>query len=110
MILEDEVDAAADHARYVLRPGDVFWTGLGCACSRLLQHERQQRALARDTGHTTAWLGDYGETAVRTCSACVPGSTFRITFATTPSGSMTKVDRSIPMYTSPSRLFSTHTP
>ena len=30
MILEGEVEAEADGERYVLRPGDAFWTGVGC--------------------------------------------------------------------------------
>lgn len=30
VILEGEVEAVADHARYLLRTGDVFWTGVGC--------------------------------------------------------------------------------
>jgi quercetin dioxygenase-like cupin family protein len=29
-MLEGEVDAVADDERYTLRPGDVFWTGVGC--------------------------------------------------------------------------------
>ena len=29
-MLEGEVDVVADGARYTLRPGDVFWTGVGC--------------------------------------------------------------------------------
>ena len=30
LILEGEVEAAADNQNYVLRAGDVFWTGVGC--------------------------------------------------------------------------------
>jgi quercetin dioxygenase-like cupin family protein len=30
VILEGEVEAEADDERYVLRPGDAFWTGVGC--------------------------------------------------------------------------------
>lgn len=30
VILHGEVEAWADDARYVLRPGDAFWTGVGC--------------------------------------------------------------------------------
>jgi quercetin dioxygenase-like cupin family protein len=30
VILEGEVEAEADGERYVLRPGDVFWAGVGC--------------------------------------------------------------------------------
>jgi quercetin dioxygenase-like cupin family protein len=30
VMLEGEVDVVADGARYTLRPGDVFWTGVGC--------------------------------------------------------------------------------
>jgi len=29
-MLEGEVDAEADGERFTLRPGDVFWTGVGC--------------------------------------------------------------------------------
>jgi quercetin dioxygenase-like cupin family protein len=29
-LLEGEVDVVADDTRYTLRPGDVFWTGVGC--------------------------------------------------------------------------------
>jgi quercetin dioxygenase-like cupin family protein len=29
-ILEGEVEAMADDEHFVLRPGDVFWTGVGC--------------------------------------------------------------------------------
>ena len=29
-MLEGEVDVVADGDRYTLRPGDVFWTGVGC--------------------------------------------------------------------------------
>jgi quercetin dioxygenase-like cupin family protein len=30
VMLDGEVDVVADGARYTLRPGDVFWTGVGC--------------------------------------------------------------------------------
>jgi quercetin dioxygenase-like cupin family protein len=30
VMLEGEVDVVADGNRYTLRPGDVFWTGVGC--------------------------------------------------------------------------------
>jgi quercetin dioxygenase-like cupin family protein len=30
VMLEGEVDVVADQSRYTLRPGDVFWTGVGC--------------------------------------------------------------------------------
>ena len=30
VMLEGEVDVVADGDRYTLRPGDVFWTGVGC--------------------------------------------------------------------------------
>jgi quercetin dioxygenase-like cupin family protein len=30
VMLEGEVDVVADGARYTLRPGDVFWTAVGC--------------------------------------------------------------------------------
>ncbi len=29
-ILEGEIEAVADDRQYLLRPGDVFWTGVGC--------------------------------------------------------------------------------
>jgi quercetin dioxygenase-like cupin family protein len=29
-VLEGEVEATADDRRYLLRPGDLFWTGVGC--------------------------------------------------------------------------------
>jgi quercetin dioxygenase-like cupin family protein len=29
-MLEGEIDAVADGERYTLRPGDLFWTGVGC--------------------------------------------------------------------------------
>ena len=29
-MLDGEVDVVADGERYTLRPGDVFWTGVGC--------------------------------------------------------------------------------
>jgi quercetin dioxygenase-like cupin family protein len=29
-MLAGEIDVVADGARYTLRPGDVFWTGVGC--------------------------------------------------------------------------------
>jgi quercetin dioxygenase-like cupin family protein len=29
-MLEGEVEVVADDVRYTLRPGDVFWTGVGC--------------------------------------------------------------------------------
>jgi uncharacterized cupin superfamily protein len=29
-MLEGEVDVVADGDRYTLRPGDVFWTAVGC--------------------------------------------------------------------------------
>jgi uncharacterized cupin superfamily protein len=28
-IIHGEVDAVADRKRYLLKPGDVFWTGIG---------------------------------------------------------------------------------
>jgi quercetin dioxygenase-like cupin family protein len=30
VMLDGEVVVVADDARYTLRPGDVFWTGVGC--------------------------------------------------------------------------------
>ena len=29
-MLAGEIDVVADGIRYTLRPGDVFWTGVGC--------------------------------------------------------------------------------
>ena len=40
-----------------------------------------------------------------TSSACVFGSTFRITLATVPSAPITNVERSTPMYCLPAKLF-----
>jgi quercetin dioxygenase-like cupin family protein len=44
-MLEGEVDVVADGDRYTLRPGDVFWTGVGCIHAF---HETQ--------GGTVKWL------------------------------------------------------
>ena len=48
--------------------------------------------------------------AARTSSAWSAGFTFRMTFFTFPSTSMTKVERSMPMYDLPYMLFSTQVP
>jgi len=44
-MLEGEVDVVADDARYTLRPGDVFWTGVGCI-----------HAFYETAGNTVLWL------------------------------------------------------
>ena len=48
--------------------------------------------------------------AARTSSACVSGFTWRISLATLPSASITKVERSTPMYVLPAYVFSPQTP
>ena len=45
VMLQGEVDVVADGERYTLRPGDVFWTGVGL-------HPR----VLRDPGGTVKWL------------------------------------------------------
>jgi quercetin dioxygenase-like cupin family protein len=44
-MLDGEVDVVADGARYTLRPGDVFWTGVGCI-----------HAFYETRGGTVLWL------------------------------------------------------
>ena len=44
-MLEGEVDVVADGDRYTLRPGDVFWTGVGCI-----------HAFYETKGGTVQWL------------------------------------------------------
>jgi quercetin dioxygenase-like cupin family protein len=44
-ILDGEVEAVADNERYVLRPGDLFWTGVGCI-----------HAFYNTSGRTVRWL------------------------------------------------------
>jgi quercetin dioxygenase-like cupin family protein len=44
-MLEGEVDVVADGDRYTLRPGDVFWTGVGCV-----------HAFYETRGGTVKWL------------------------------------------------------
>jgi quercetin dioxygenase-like cupin family protein len=44
-ILEGEVEAMADNERYVLGPGDLFWTGVGCI-----------HAFYNTSGRTVRWL------------------------------------------------------
>ena len=44
-MLEGEVDVVADDVRYTLRPGDVFWTGVGCI-----------HAFYETKGKTVKWL------------------------------------------------------
>jgi quercetin dioxygenase-like cupin family protein len=45
VMLEGEVDVVADGTRYTLRPGDVFWTGVGCI-----------HAFYETRGNTVLWL------------------------------------------------------
>jgi quercetin dioxygenase-like cupin family protein len=45
VMLEGEVDVVADGDRYTLRPGDVFWTGVGCI-----------HAFYEVSGNTVRWL------------------------------------------------------
>ncbi len=45
VMLEGEVDVVADGDRYTLRPGDVFWTGVGCI-----------HAFYEVAGSTVKWL------------------------------------------------------
>jgi quercetin dioxygenase-like cupin family protein len=45
VMLEGEVDVVADDERYRLRPGDVFWTGVGCI-----------HAFYETAGNTVLWL------------------------------------------------------
>ena len=44
-MLEGEVEVVADGERYTLRPGDVFWTGVGCI-----------HAFYETKGNTVLWL------------------------------------------------------
>jgi quercetin dioxygenase-like cupin family protein len=44
-VLDGEVDVLADGDRYTLRPGDVFWTGVGCV-----------HAFYETQGKTVQWL------------------------------------------------------
>jgi quercetin dioxygenase-like cupin family protein len=44
-MLDGEVEVVADGARYTLRPGDVFWTGVGCI-----------HAFYETKGNTVLWL------------------------------------------------------
>ena len=48
-MLEGEVDVVADGERYTLRPGDVFWTGVGCIHA-FYETAGQDGAVARDVG------------------------------------------------------------
>jgi quercetin dioxygenase-like cupin family protein len=45
VMLDGEVDVVADGTRYTLRPGDVFWTGVGCI-----------HAFYETVGNTVLWL------------------------------------------------------
>ena len=52
-MLEGEIDVVADGDRYTLRPGDFFWTAVGCvAC--VLRGAGRSCALARDVGTGTS--------------------------------------------------------
>ena len=62
-------------------------------------------AIAVDAAHRP-----YEPSAANTLSACVSGLTFRITFTTVPSASITNGERSTPMYFFPYVDFSTQTP
>jgi quercetin dioxygenase-like cupin family protein len=44
-ILDGEVEAVADDQRYTLKPGDLFWTGVGCI-----------HAFYNTSGRTVRWL------------------------------------------------------
>ena len=44
-MLDGEVEVVADGERYTLRPGDVFWTGVGCI-----------HAFYETKGNTVLWL------------------------------------------------------
>ena len=46
-LLEGEVEAEADGERYVLRAGDLFWTGVGCV--HAFYNRTAARPLAGDT-------------------------------------------------------------
>jgi quercetin dioxygenase-like cupin family protein len=45
VMLEGEVEVVADDNRYTLRPGDIFWTGVGCI-----------HAFYETKGNTVLWL------------------------------------------------------
>ncbi|HKI92544.1 MAG TPA: cupin domain-containing protein [Gaiellaceae bacterium] len=45
VMLDGDVDVVADGQRYTLRPGDVFWTGVGCI-----------HAFYETAGNTVLWL------------------------------------------------------
>jgi len=45
VMLDGEVEVVADDVRYTLRPGDVFWTGVGCI-----------HAFYETAGNTVLWL------------------------------------------------------
>ena len=49
VMLEGEVDVVADGDRYTLRPGDVFWTGVGCIHA-FYEVAGRHREVARDLG------------------------------------------------------------
>jgi quercetin dioxygenase-like cupin family protein len=45
LILEGEVEAHADGEQYTLRPGDAFWTGVGCVHAFYNRTDRRVRWL-----------------------------------------------------------------
>ena len=57
-MLEGEVDVVADGDRYTLRPGDVFWTGVGCVHA-FYETQGRPRAVARDVGARAAARHSY---------------------------------------------------
>jgi quercetin dioxygenase-like cupin family protein len=56
-ILEGEVDAMADDRHYVLAPGDVFWTGVGCIHSFENRSESRVRWLETQSPQLPARYG-----------------------------------------------------
>ena len=53
VMLEGEVDVVADGDRYTLRPGDVFWTGVGCIHA-FYETRGRHGEVARDLGARAA--------------------------------------------------------
>ena len=75
-MLEGEVDVVADGERYTLRPGDVFWTGVGCIHA-FYETRGKTGAVARDVRARAR------PTATRTASSAT-GSTSRSSCAARP--------------------------
>ena len=93
-MLEGEVDVVADGDRYTLRPGDVFWTAVGCvhafyetcredACAGS-RRPRPDRPPATRTGSsatgTTSRSVSHEQHRAHACSttsSCTPASTGR---------------------------------